>query len=177
MGGEMLDAAIQSDLLQVVEQLSPSLQRKVVQYAHSLTQAEPQGTPGDQLLEFAGILTPEEAKEMMDAIEDGCEQGPISLVRSMIGWIYEKPHMYARTVGEIDTALYCLHYLWAQSSGMRLSYEHIRSEIILAKGKGVAGLTDIERIQFTEAEGNDMLSAVLADWQEIDRRFEEVLEK
>jgi hypothetical protein len=26
------------------------------------------------LLEFAGILTPEEAKEMMDAIEEGCEQ-------------------------------------------------------------------------------------------------------
>jgi hypothetical protein len=70
----MLDSAIQSDLLKEVEQLSPPLQRKVVDYAHSLVQTRPRGTPGKQLLEFAGILTPEEAKEMMDAIEEGCEQ-------------------------------------------------------------------------------------------------------
>jgi hypothetical protein len=34
----MLDAAIQSDLLKEVEQLPPPLQRKVVNYAHSLAQ-------------------------------------------------------------------------------------------------------------------------------------------
>lgn len=70
----MLDAAIQSDLLKEVEQLPPPLQRKVVAYAHSLSQARPQGTPGKQLLKFAGILSPEEAKAMMDAIEEGCER-------------------------------------------------------------------------------------------------------
>ena len=70
----MLDATIQSDLLKEVEQLPPSLQRKVVVYAHSLSQTRPRGTPGKQLLKFAGILSPEEAKAMMDAIEEGCER-------------------------------------------------------------------------------------------------------
>lgn len=70
----MLDSATQNDLLKEVEQLSPPLQRKVVDFAHSLAQARPRGTPGRQLLKFAGILSPEEAKAMMDAIEEGCER-------------------------------------------------------------------------------------------------------
>ena len=69
----MLDAAIQSDLLKEVERLSPPLQRKVINFAHSLVTSRPRGTPGHELLEFAGILSPEDAKEMMDAIEEGCE--------------------------------------------------------------------------------------------------------
>ena len=70
----MLDAAIQNDLLKEVERLSPPLQRKVVNYAHSLAQPRPRGTPAKQLLKYAGILSPEEAKAMMDAIEEGCER-------------------------------------------------------------------------------------------------------
>ena len=70
----MLDAAIQNDLLKEVEQLPPPLQRKVVSYAHSLAKPRPRGTPAKQLLKFAGILSPEEAKAMMDAIEEGCER-------------------------------------------------------------------------------------------------------
>ena len=70
----MLDAVIQSDLLKEVEQLPPPLQRKVVNYAHSLAQPRPHGTPGGQLLKYAGFLSPEEAKAMMDAIEEGCER-------------------------------------------------------------------------------------------------------
>ena len=67
----MIDAAIQTELLKEVEQLRPLLQRKVIDYAHSLTKARPRGTPGKELLKFAGILTPEEGKAMMDAIEEG----------------------------------------------------------------------------------------------------------
>ena len=70
----MLDAGVQSDLLKEVERLSPPLQRKVISYAHSLAQPRPRGTPGRQLLKYAGILSPEEAKAMMDAIEEGCER-------------------------------------------------------------------------------------------------------
>ena len=70
----MLDAAIQSDLLKEVERLSPPLQRKVVDFAHSLATSRPRGTPAKQLLKFAGFLSPEVAKAMMDAIEDGCER-------------------------------------------------------------------------------------------------------
>ena len=70
----MLDAAIQCDLLREVSQLPPPLQRKVVDFARSLAQAKPRGTPGRQLLEFAGILSPEQAKAMMEAIEEDCER-------------------------------------------------------------------------------------------------------
>ena len=70
----MLDAGIQSDLLKEVEQLPPPLQRKVVDFAHSLAQSRPRGTPAKQLLKFAGILSAEEAKAMMAAIEEGCER-------------------------------------------------------------------------------------------------------
>jgi hypothetical protein len=70
----MLDAGIQSELLKEVEQLPPPLQRKVVDFAHSLAQSRPRGTPAKQLLEFAGILDAEEAKAMMAAIEEGCER-------------------------------------------------------------------------------------------------------
>jgi hypothetical protein len=37
-------------------------------------QPRPRGTPGRELLKFAGILSREEAKAMMDAIEEGCER-------------------------------------------------------------------------------------------------------
>ena len=69
----MLDSTIQNDLLKEVEQLPLPLQRKVVEFAHSLAGSAPRGTPGDQLLRFAGTMTEEEAKEMMAAIED-CER-------------------------------------------------------------------------------------------------------
>jgi hypothetical protein len=70
----MIDSAIQSDLLREVSQLSPPQQRKVVEYAHSLVTSRPRGTPGRQLLKFAGTISPEDAEAMMAAIEDGCEQ-------------------------------------------------------------------------------------------------------
>ncbi len=70
----MLDSATQTDLLKQVEQLPPALQRKVVDFAHSLAQSMPQGTPARELLEFAGILNAEEAEAMMGAIERDCKR-------------------------------------------------------------------------------------------------------
>jgi hypothetical protein len=34
----------------------------------------PKGIPGRDLLRFAGTLSPEDAEEMRQAIEEGCEQ-------------------------------------------------------------------------------------------------------
>ena len=70
----MIDAAIQDALLKEVEQLPPPLQRKVVDFAHSLTQQRPRGTPRRYLLEFAGILSSEEARGFLKAIEEDCER-------------------------------------------------------------------------------------------------------
>lgn len=70
----MLDSLLQEELVKEMDQLPPPLQRKVINYAHSLTQPRPRGTPGRQLKKYAGTLSPEEAEAMMAAIEEGCEQ-------------------------------------------------------------------------------------------------------
>jgi hypothetical protein len=70
----MIDAVIQNELLKEVAQLSPPLQQKVIDFAQSLKYSMPHGTPGDQLLPFAGILSAEEARNMIDSIEEDCER-------------------------------------------------------------------------------------------------------
>ena len=70
----MIDTSFQNELIQEVEQLPPPLQRKVLEYAHSLQKKTPKGTAGKDLREFAGILSPEEAEAMLKVIEEGCER-------------------------------------------------------------------------------------------------------
>jgi hypothetical protein len=70
----VIDASLQNELIQEVEQLPPPLQRKVIIYAHSLKKYVPKGTAGKDLREFAGILSPEEAEAMLKVIEEGCER-------------------------------------------------------------------------------------------------------
>jgi hypothetical protein len=70
----MIDTAIQSELLREVAQLPPTLQQRVVEYARTLVQSRLRGTPGTELLRFAGTLDPDDARIMMEAIEEGCEQ-------------------------------------------------------------------------------------------------------
>jgi hypothetical protein len=70
----MIDASLQNELIREVEQLPQPLQKKVLEYAHSLKKRTPRGTSGKELREFAGILTPEEAKAMIKVIEEGCER-------------------------------------------------------------------------------------------------------
>ena len=70
----MIDEILQKQLSEQLEQLSPNLQRRVVDFAMALVQSVPKGTPGDELLRFAGTLDPEDAREMIEAIEAGCER-------------------------------------------------------------------------------------------------------
>jgi hypothetical protein len=110
---DVIDGLLIDALLKEMECLSPVMQRRVVDFARASAESKPRGAPGNELLQFAGIMTPAEADEFLRGIEEDCErEEPISVVRGMIGWIYENPHAYARTVGEIDSILYCLHFLW-----------------------------------------------------------------
>ena len=70
----MIDTSLRDELLREMEQLSPSLQRRVLDYARAMVESTPQGTPGHELLEFAGIMTPAEADEFLRVIEEGCER-------------------------------------------------------------------------------------------------------
>jgi mRNA-degrading endonuclease RelE of RelBE toxin-antitoxin system len=79
----MIDAAIQSELLKELEQLPPLLQRKVVDFAHSLAESRPRGTPGDQLLRFAGTMTHEEAQEFLKAVNETRSDPIIDQIREV----------------------------------------------------------------------------------------------
>jgi len=70
----MIDAQIQAELLQQLAQLPLPLQHRVLDYARSLATAPPADVPGRGFLSLAGCMTPEEADEMLRAIEEDCER-------------------------------------------------------------------------------------------------------
>ena len=72
----MVDAQVQTELLKQLDQLPIAQQQRVLDYARSLSTSAPRllGVPGRELLDLAGSISDEDAKAMMDAIEEGCEQ-------------------------------------------------------------------------------------------------------
>ncbi|MGF1602045.1 MAG: hypothetical protein ACFCU8_08475 [Thermosynechococcaceae cyanobacterium] len=62
---------------QVIEQLRimpHPQQQKVLQFARTLGHPELRGTPGQQLLKFAGTISSDDLTLMQAAIEQDCEQ-------------------------------------------------------------------------------------------------------
>jgi hypothetical protein len=62
---------------EVVEQLKvmpQPLQRQVLEFARSLVKSEVRGTPGQQLLRFAGSIPSDDLQLMREAIEQDCER-------------------------------------------------------------------------------------------------------
>jgi len=62
---------------EVVEQLKvmpQPLQRQVLEFVRSLVKAEVRGTPGQQLLRFAGSIPLEDLQLMREAIKQDCER-------------------------------------------------------------------------------------------------------
>ncbi|MGB3294258.1 MAG: hypothetical protein WBB01_14820 [Phormidesmis sp.] len=62
---------------EVVEQLKvmpQPLQRQVLKFVRSLIQAEVRGTPGQQLLRFAGSIPSADLQSMSEAIKQDCER-------------------------------------------------------------------------------------------------------
>ncbi|MBL8114603.1 MAG: hypothetical protein JNK60_17110 [Acidobacteria bacterium] len=70
----MVSAAMKDELLTQLDQLPVELQQRVVAFASALALANPKGTPGRELLHFAGTMDEDSAREMIEAIEQGCEQ-------------------------------------------------------------------------------------------------------
>jgi len=50
------------------------LQRQVLEFVRSLVKAEVRGTPGQQLLRFAGSIPLEDLQLMREAIKQDCER-------------------------------------------------------------------------------------------------------
>ena len=62
---------------EVVEQLKvmpQPLQRRVLEFVRSLVETEVRGTPGQQLLRFAGSIPSDDLQLMREVIERDCER-------------------------------------------------------------------------------------------------------
>lgn len=72
----MAQPSIKQQILDDLDRLTPALQRRAQELVHGLaiSISRPEGTPGKELLRFAGILGGESARQMEQAIEEGCER-------------------------------------------------------------------------------------------------------
>lgn len=72
----MVQPPIKQQILDDFDRLSPELQRRAQKLVHGLAASatRPEGTPGKELLRFAGILDEDAAREMECTIEEGCER-------------------------------------------------------------------------------------------------------
>ncbi len=70
----MIERSLQDDLLKEVEQLPSAMQQRVLDFARALAESAPRGVPGNKLLQFAGMMTPEEAQEFLQSIDEDCER-------------------------------------------------------------------------------------------------------
>lgn len=68
------DPKIQQQIQRELERMPLELQRRVLDFAQPLAQSRPRGEAGKELLWFAGLLDPDSARSMQEAIEAGCER-------------------------------------------------------------------------------------------------------
>jgi hypothetical protein len=65
---------VRDEIVARVDQLSPEMQQQVLRFVTSLPTSFPKGESGTVLSSFAGLLDPESAREMVEAIEEECER-------------------------------------------------------------------------------------------------------
>ncbi len=70
----MTHSSIKKEIVEQLDHLPPELQRRVLDFTRALALSSLKGVPGKQLLRFAGILEPDDAQAIAQAIEAGCEQ-------------------------------------------------------------------------------------------------------
>ncbi|HYU32870.1 MAG TPA: hypothetical protein VEW48_11970 [Thermoanaerobaculia bacterium] len=70
----MVLPVIKQQILDDLDQLSPEMQRRAADLVHRLVSPLPKDASGRDLLRFAGTLDDESAREMIAAIEQGCER-------------------------------------------------------------------------------------------------------
>ena len=63
---------IKKQIIDDLDKLPIEMQKRVKDFVQALVISKPKGTPGKDLLKFAGILNDEDAKEIREAIEEGC---------------------------------------------------------------------------------------------------------
>ena len=69
-----MDPSITQEIVERLHELLASQQQLVLEVVRSLASHKPQGVPAQDLLPLTGTITAEDARQMMSAIEEGCER-------------------------------------------------------------------------------------------------------
>ena len=69
-----MDASITKEIVERMHELPAAQQKLVLEIVRSLASQRPQGVPAKDLLALAGVISAQDAREMVDAIEEGCER-------------------------------------------------------------------------------------------------------
>lgn len=90
-------------------------------------------------------------------------------LESMLVWMRERPHMYCRTVGELDSVLWYLHMTWAKFVERD---NELREAVAEQLGdRGAAGLLDDCDRPILTSEGGEPLQRVIDFWSQVDARL------
>ncbi len=69
-----MSASIIDEVIEQLKAMPQHLQWQVLEFARTLLKTDVQGTPGRELLRFAGSISPDDLKLMREAIEQDCER-------------------------------------------------------------------------------------------------------
>ncbi|MEN6576523.1 MAG: hypothetical protein ABFD90_09285 [Phycisphaerales bacterium] len=69
-----MDRPIVDRVIEQLKDLPQELQWRVLEFAVALAQSTPRGVSGQNLLRFSGVISPDDAELMREAIDRGCEQ-------------------------------------------------------------------------------------------------------
>ena len=70
----MGNPALKKEILDQLEKMGVEQQQHVLRFARTLAATRPKGTPGRELLRFAGAIERDDLQQIAQAIEEGCEQ-------------------------------------------------------------------------------------------------------
>lgn len=74
----MTNISIIDEVIEQLKAMPQHLQSQVLEFAQTLAKSQVRGTPGQQLLQFAGSISPEDIQLMREVIEQDCEQVDIN---------------------------------------------------------------------------------------------------
>jgi hypothetical protein len=69
-----MSASIKQEIIDQLDKLPIELQKRVLDFTHTLVRSIPRGTPGKDIIRFAGMIDEEDLNIMEKAIEEGCER-------------------------------------------------------------------------------------------------------
>lgn len=69
-----MSISIKQEIIEQLDKLPIGMQKRVLDFTQALVLSMPKGMTGKDLMKYVGIISPEDAKAMQKAIEEGCEK-------------------------------------------------------------------------------------------------------